>query len=57
MVRDLMTRLIDTMHLGRDRVIAWLDEWGPLARDLSTEDFAARVEARMRAETSDEAAA
>jgi glyoxylase-like metal-dependent hydrolase (beta-lactamase superfamily II) len=33
----------------------WLDEWGPLARDLSTEEFAARVAARMR-EATDEAA-
>jgi glyoxylase-like metal-dependent hydrolase (beta-lactamase superfamily II) len=33
---------------------AWLDEWGPLARELSTEEFAARVEARMRAEAGDE---
>jgi glyoxylase-like metal-dependent hydrolase (beta-lactamase superfamily II) len=38
-----------------DKVRAWLDEWGPLARDLSTEEFAARVEARMRAATGDEA--
>ncbi|MEA2468944.1 MAG: hypothetical protein QOJ57_3070 [Thermoleophilaceae bacterium] len=38
-----------------DRTRAWLDEFGPLARDLSTEEFAARVEERMRAETNDEA--
>jgi glyoxylase-like metal-dependent hydrolase (beta-lactamase superfamily II) len=31
-----------------DKTRAWLDEWGPLARDLSTEEFAARVEQRMR---------
>jgi glyoxylase-like metal-dependent hydrolase (beta-lactamase superfamily II) len=34
---------------------AWLEEFGPLARDLSTEEFAARVADRMRAETNDEA--
>jgi glyoxylase-like metal-dependent hydrolase (beta-lactamase superfamily II) len=38
-----------------DKTRTWLDEFGPLARDLSTEDFAARVEERMRASTSDEA--
>jgi glyoxylase-like metal-dependent hydrolase (beta-lactamase superfamily II) len=38
-----------------DKTRAWLDEFGPLARDLSTEEFAARVEERMRASTSDEA--
>jgi glyoxylase-like metal-dependent hydrolase (beta-lactamase superfamily II) len=37
------------------KVRAWLDEWAPLARDLSTEEFAARVEARMRSEAGDEA--
>jgi hypothetical protein len=30
------------------KVRSWLDEWGTLARDLPTEEFAARVEARMR---------
>jgi glyoxylase-like metal-dependent hydrolase (beta-lactamase superfamily II) len=40
-------------QLGRTR--AWLDEWGPLARDLDTEEFAARVEQAMRAGTNDEA--
>ena len=39
-----------------DQVRAWLDEFGALARDSSTEEFAERVEARMRAETNDEAA-
>jgi glyoxylase-like metal-dependent hydrolase (beta-lactamase superfamily II) len=34
-----------------EKTRAWLDEWGPLARDLSTEEFAARVEARMREST------
>jgi glyoxylase-like metal-dependent hydrolase (beta-lactamase superfamily II) len=38
-----------------DKTRAWLDEFGPLARDLSTEEFAARVEERMRVSTSDEA--
>jgi glyoxylase-like metal-dependent hydrolase (beta-lactamase superfamily II) len=33
---------------------AWLEEWGPLARELSTEEFAARVERTMRAEAGDE---
>ena len=36
------------------RVRAWLDEWAPLALELSTEEFAARVEERVRAETGDE---
>jgi glyoxylase-like metal-dependent hydrolase (beta-lactamase superfamily II) len=40
-------------QLGKTR--AWLDEWGPLARDLSTDDFAARVEQAMREGTNDEA--
>lgn len=33
----------------------WLDEWGPLARDLSTEEFASRVAARMREATDEQA--
>ena len=40
-------------QLGKTR--AWLDEWGPLARDLSTDEFAARVEQAMREGTNDEA--
>lgn len=40
-------------QLGRTR--AWLDEWGPLARDLSTEEFVARVEALVRSEIGDRA--
>jgi glyoxylase-like metal-dependent hydrolase (beta-lactamase superfamily II) len=36
------------------KVRAWLDEWGTLARDLTTEEFAARVEARMRDATGEE---
>jgi glyoxylase-like metal-dependent hydrolase (beta-lactamase superfamily II) len=40
-------------QLGRTR--AWLDEWGPLARDMSTEEFVARVEALVRSEIGDEA--
>ncbi len=46
---------VDDVSGQLDKVRAWLDEWAPLARDLSTEEFAARIEARMRAETSDEA--
>jgi hypothetical protein len=46
---------VDDVSGQLDQVRAWLDEFGPLARDLSTEEFAARVEQRMRAETSDEA--
>jgi glyoxylase-like metal-dependent hydrolase (beta-lactamase superfamily II) len=38
-----------------DRVRAWLDEWGPLARELSTEEFAARVERTMRDAAGDDA--
>jgi glyoxylase-like metal-dependent hydrolase (beta-lactamase superfamily II) len=38
-----------------DKTRAWLEEWGPLARDLSTDEFAARVEARMREATDDAA--
>jgi glyoxylase-like metal-dependent hydrolase (beta-lactamase superfamily II) len=30
-----------------DRVRGWLSEWGPLARDLSTEEFARRLTAAM----------
>ena len=46
---------VDDVSDQLDRVRAWLDEFGPLARDLSTEEFAARVEERMRSETNDEA--
>src|SRR5436190_6291039 len=42
---------VDDVSGQLDKVRAWLDEWAPLARDLSTEEFAARIEARMRAET------
>jgi glyoxylase-like metal-dependent hydrolase (beta-lactamase superfamily II) len=38
-----------------DRVRAWLDEWGPLARELSPEEFAARVERTMRDAAGDDA--
>jgi glyoxylase-like metal-dependent hydrolase (beta-lactamase superfamily II) len=37
-----------------DQVRAWLDEYGALARDLSTAEFAERVEERMRSATTDE---
>ncbi|MEA2409508.1 MAG: hypothetical protein QOC77_69 [Thermoleophilaceae bacterium] len=40
-------------QLGKTR--AWLDEWAPLARDLDTDEFAARVERAMREATDDEA--
>jgi glyoxylase-like metal-dependent hydrolase (beta-lactamase superfamily II) len=40
-------------QLGKTR--AWLDEWGPLARDLSTQEFVTRVEALVRSEIGDEA--
>jgi glyoxylase-like metal-dependent hydrolase (beta-lactamase superfamily II) len=40
-------------QLGKTR--DWLDEWAPLARDLSTDEFAARVAARMREATDDQA--
>jgi glyoxylase-like metal-dependent hydrolase (beta-lactamase superfamily II) len=46
---------VDDVRGQLDKTRAWLAEFGPLARDLSTEDFAARVEERMRAETNDEA--
>jgi glyoxylase-like metal-dependent hydrolase (beta-lactamase superfamily II) len=38
-----------------DRVRAWLEEWGPLARELSPEKFAARVERTMRDAAGDDA--
>jgi glyoxylase-like metal-dependent hydrolase (beta-lactamase superfamily II) len=47
---------VDDVSGQLDQVRAWLGEFGALARDSSTEEFAERVEARMRAETSDEAA-
>jgi glyoxylase-like metal-dependent hydrolase (beta-lactamase superfamily II) len=46
---------VDDVSGQLDHVRGWLDEFGPLARDLSTEEFAARVEERMRSSTSDEA--
>jgi glyoxylase-like metal-dependent hydrolase (beta-lactamase superfamily II) len=36
------------------RVRRWLDEWAPLARDLSTEEFSARVRSRMADEGGEE---
>jgi glyoxylase-like metal-dependent hydrolase (beta-lactamase superfamily II) len=47
---------VDDVSGQLDQVRAWLGEFGALARDSSTEEFAERVEARMRAETNDEAA-
>jgi glyoxylase-like metal-dependent hydrolase (beta-lactamase superfamily II) len=46
---------VDDVDAQLDRVRAWLDEVGPLARDETTEEFARRVEDRMRSATSDEA--
>ena len=46
---------VDDVSGQLDKTRAWLDEFGALARDLSTEEFAARVEERMRSSTSDEA--
>jgi glyoxylase-like metal-dependent hydrolase (beta-lactamase superfamily II) len=46
---------VDDVDAQLDRVRTWLDEVGPLARDESTEEFARRVEERMRSATSDEA--
>jgi glyoxylase-like metal-dependent hydrolase (beta-lactamase superfamily II) len=46
---------VDDVGGQLDKVRGWLDEFGPLARDLGTEEFAARVEERMRSSTSDEA--
>jgi glyoxylase-like metal-dependent hydrolase (beta-lactamase superfamily II) len=46
---------VDDVPAQIGKVRDWLDEWGPLARDLSTEEFAARVEARMREAAGDEA--
>jgi glyoxylase-like metal-dependent hydrolase (beta-lactamase superfamily II) len=46
---------VDDVDAQLDRVRTWLDEIGPLARDESTEEFARRVEERMRSATSDEA--
>jgi glyoxylase-like metal-dependent hydrolase (beta-lactamase superfamily II) len=40
-------------QLGKTR--AWLSEWGPLARELSTEEFVARVETLVRSEIGNEA--
>src|SRR4051794_21483886 len=47
---------VDDVGAQLDRVRTWLDEVGPLARDESTEEFARRVEERMRTSTSGEAA-
>jgi glyoxylase-like metal-dependent hydrolase (beta-lactamase superfamily II) len=46
---------VDDVKGQLDKVRGWLDEFGTAARDLSTEEFAARVEERMRSETSEEA--
>jgi hypothetical protein len=46
---------VDDVSGQLDQVRAWLEEFGALARDSSTEEFAERVETRMRAETNDEA--
>jgi glyoxylase-like metal-dependent hydrolase (beta-lactamase superfamily II) len=41
-------------HLAKVR--SWLDDWAPRARDLSTEEFVAEVDALVRSEIGDEAA-
>jgi glyoxylase-like metal-dependent hydrolase (beta-lactamase superfamily II) len=45
---------VDDVAAQIGKVRDWLDEWSPLARDLSTEEFAARLEARYRSEAGDE---
>jgi glyoxylase-like metal-dependent hydrolase (beta-lactamase superfamily II) len=63
MVEEWQPRRLALTHFGFvddvagqvGRVREWLDEWGPLARDLPTGEFAARVEARMREAAGDEA--
>jgi glyoxylase-like metal-dependent hydrolase (beta-lactamase superfamily II) len=40
-------------QLGKTR--AWLDEWGPRARDMSVQEFMTQVEALVRSEIGDEA--
>jgi glyoxylase-like metal-dependent hydrolase (beta-lactamase superfamily II) len=42
---------VDDVNEQLDRVRAWLDEMGTLARDASAEDFARLVEERMRSAT------
>jgi glyoxylase-like metal-dependent hydrolase (beta-lactamase superfamily II) len=46
---------VDDVNGQLDRTRAWLDEWGPRARDLSTEEFVAQVGALVRSEIGDEA--
>jgi glyoxylase-like metal-dependent hydrolase (beta-lactamase superfamily II) len=46
---------VDDVDGQLDRTRAWLDEWGPRARDLSSEEFVAQVEALVRSEIGDEA--
>ena len=46
---------VDDVSEQLDRVRAWLDEMGPLARDASPDDFARIVEERMRAASDDAA--
>jgi len=46
---------VDDVDGQLDRARAWLDEWGPRARDLSTEEFVEQVEALVRSEIGDEA--
>ena len=46
---------VDDVKGQLDRVRAWMDEWGPRARDLSEDEFVSRVEALIRSEIGDEA--
>jgi glyoxylase-like metal-dependent hydrolase (beta-lactamase superfamily II) len=44
---------VDDVNGQLDKTRAWLDEWGPRARDLSAEEFVTQVEALVRAEIGD----
>src|SRR3954469_14176899 len=46
---------VDDVDGQLDRTRAWLDEWGPRARDLSSEQFVEQVEALVRSEIGAEA--
>jgi glyoxylase-like metal-dependent hydrolase (beta-lactamase superfamily II) len=46
---------VDDVDGQLDRTRAWLDEWAPRARDLSSEEFVTQVEALVRSEIGDEA--
>jgi glyoxylase-like metal-dependent hydrolase (beta-lactamase superfamily II) len=46
---------VDDVNGQLDKTRAWLDEWAPRARDLSSGEFVEQVEALVRAELGDEA--